>query len=92
MSEGDDLIRIARILKANGIEGDLLVSLYDISPEDIDSQEPLFIYDDGLPVPFFIEHKTGKGNDKCILHLSGVNTYMVQMDHTKLPLMKIYPT
>ena len=33
----------------------------------------MFIEFDGLPVPFFIESITAKGNSKAIVHLSGVD-------------------
>ena len=44
--------KIAQVLKSNGTDGELLVSFFDIDPEEIDLQEPVFIYMDGLPVPF----------------------------------------
>ena len=63
MSVGIELIQIARIVKSNGTDGELLVSFRDVMPEDIDIQEPVFIYSDGLPVPFFIEKIVPKGRD-----------------------------
>ena len=55
--------RIAQVLKSNGTDGELLISFFDIGPEDIDLQEPVFIYFDGLPVPFFIRSFRQRGND-----------------------------
>lgn len=52
MLEGVDLIRAARIVKSNGTDGEILMSFRDILPADIDIHEPVFIYSDGLPVPF----------------------------------------
>lgn len=52
MSEGAELIQVARIIKSNGTDGELVMGFRDILPEDIDIQEPVFIYCDGLPVPF----------------------------------------
>jgi len=46
------MLRIAQVLKSNGTQGELLVSFFDVSPEDIDLEEPVFVYFDGLPVPF----------------------------------------
>ena len=71
MSEGIELIQIARIVKSNGTDGELLASFRDVMPEDIDIQEPVFIYSDGLPVPFFIEKIVPKGRDKALLRLAG---------------------
>ncbi|MGN1233160.1 MAG: ribosome maturation factor RimM [Candidatus Cryptobacteroides sp.] len=67
-----DMLKVARILKANGTEGEVLVSFRDILPEDIDTQGPVFIYMDGLPVPFFIESFKTKGRDKALMTLTGV--------------------
>ncbi len=67
------MLQIAKIIKSNGTGGDVLMGLYDISVQDFDLKEPLFIEFDGLPVPFFIESITAKGNYKAIVHLSGVD-------------------
>lgn len=75
MPEGINLIQIARIVKSNGTEGELLMSFRDIIPEDIDIQEPVFIYADGLPVPFFIEQLTPKGQDKALVKFVDVSCY-----------------
>ena len=49
MSGEMDMLKVARILKANGTEGEVLMSFRDILPEDIDTQGPVFILMDGLP-------------------------------------------
>ena len=67
------MLQIAKIIKSNGTGGDVLMGLYDISVQDFDLKEPLFIEFDGLPVPFFIESITAKGISKAIVHLSGVD-------------------
>ena len=66
--------KIAQVLKSNGCEGELVLSLVDIAPEDIDLQEPVFIEMDGLPVPFFIESCTRRGNSRLLVHLTGVRS------------------
>ena len=48
------------------------MSFLDITPEDIDLQEPVFIEFEGLPVPFFFESFTPKGNNRAIVQLTGV--------------------
>ena len=75
MSEGIELIQIARIVKSNGTDGELLASFRDVMPEDIDIQEPVFIYSDGLPVPFFIEKIVLKGRDRALLRLADIRTF-----------------
>lgn len=74
MSEADSqkLLQIAKVLKSNGTEGGLLMGFRDISPEDITPTEPVFIYFDGLPVPYFFNSFQKKGNDKAIVTLTGV--------------------
>ena len=68
-----DFLRIARVLKSYGTEGEILVGFREIGPEDLNLKEPVFIMFDGLPVPFFIESYKEKGTSKALLHLTGVN-------------------
>ena len=65
-------LRLAQVLKSNGTEGELILSFRDFSPEDIDIEEPVFIYDDGLPVPFFFESFQKKGSNRALVRLTGV--------------------
>ena len=66
--------RIAQVLKSNGTEGELLISFFDVAPEDIDLQEPVFIEFDGLPVPFYFESFTPRGNNRALVRLTGVHS------------------
>ena len=66
------MLRIGKVLKSNGTEGGLVMSFLDIVPEDIDLQEPVFIEFDGLPVPFYFESFTPKGNNRALVQLTGV--------------------
>ena len=50
------------------------MSLMDIAPEDIDLQEPVFIEFDGLPVPFYFESFTPRGNNRALVRLTGVRS------------------
>ena len=67
-----DLLQIAQVLKSNGTEGEIILGFRDFGPEDIDLQEPVFIYFDGLPVPFFIESIAAKGPMKALVRLTGM--------------------
>ena len=67
------MLSIAKIQKSNGIEGDVLIGLIGIDAEEINTEEPVFIEFDGLPVPFFIEKLTARGSSKAIVHLTGVD-------------------
>lgn len=76
MSEaGHNLLTIARVLKSNGTDGELVLGFRDIAPEDIDLEEPVFIFFDGLPVPFYIDSFTPRGNSKALVHLTDIDSY-----------------
>ena len=68
----DDLHQVAQVLKSNGTDGELVMSFRDIAPEDINIKEPVFIVFDGLPVPFFIESFSKRGNTKALVHLTDI--------------------
>ena len=66
--------KIAQVLKSNGTDGELLISFFDVFPEDIDLQEPVFINFDGLPVPFYFESFTPRGTNRALVRLTGVHS------------------
>ena len=66
--------RIGQVLKSNGRDGELLVSFSGIAPEEIDLEEPVFIEFDGLPVPFYFESFTPRGNTRALVRLTGVHS------------------
>ncbi len=68
------MLRIAQVLKSNGTEGQLLMSFLDVSPEDIDLQEPVFIYFDGLPVPFYFDSFKPRGTHRALARLTGIHS------------------
>ena len=69
------MLQIAKIIKSNGTGGDVLMGLYDFYVLDFDLKEPLFIEFDGLPVPFFIEDISPRGNTKAVVHLTDVRSF-----------------
>ena len=66
------MLPIAKILKSNGTDGGILVSLRGVEAEEIDLKDPVFIEFDGLPVPFFIQSIQRKGTSRAVLHLNDV--------------------
>ena len=68
------MLRIAQVLKSNGTDGELLISFFDVAPEDIDLQEPVFINFDGLPVPFYFESFTQRGTNRALVRLTGISS------------------
>ena len=67
------MIPAAKILKSNGIDGDLLVGELEVDIQEINSGEPVYVYFDGLPVPFFVESFTTRGRSRAIIHLTDVD-------------------
>ena len=72
MAGYDNLQHIAQVLKSNGTDGELVMGFREIAPEDINLNEPVFIFFDGLPVPFFIESFTKRGNAKALVRLTDI--------------------
>lgn len=70
----DNLFQIARVLKSNGTEGDLLMGFRDIDTDEVDLQEPVFVKYDGLPVPFFFVSFEQKGRNRALVHLRGIES------------------
>ena len=66
------MLQIAKVLKSHGTDGGILLGFRGIDPEDIDTTEPVFIYFDELPVPFFIQSLRRRGMDKAIVTLNDV--------------------
>ena len=66
--------RIAQVLKSNGKDGGLVVSFTAVDPEEIDLREPVYIEDDGIPVPYFFESFERRGNTKALVRLTGVRS------------------
>ena len=64
--------QVAQVLKSNGTDGELVLGFREIAPEDINLQEPVFIIFDGLPVPFYIESLTKRGNSKALVRLTDI--------------------
>ena len=72
MAGYDNLQQVAQVLKSNGTDGELVMGFREIAPEDINLKEPVFIVFDGLPVPFYIETFTKRGNTKALVRLTGI--------------------
>lgn len=65
---------VAQVLKSYGTLGEVLISFLPMMPEDIDLNEPVFLYFEGLSVPFFIESFSLKGSNKALLKLEDVES------------------
>ena len=94
----DNLQQIAQVLKSNGTDGEFVMGFREIAPEDINLKEPVFIVFDGLPVPFFIESFTKRGNTKALVRLTDIESQedveeivgkAVYIDEDNLPEMTL---
>ena len=72
MTPTANLQKIAKVLKSNGTDGELLISFFAMDPEDLEIPEPVFILFDGLPVPFFVQSLRRRGQNKALVHLNGI--------------------
>lgn len=70
----NNLLQVAKVLKSNGVDGEVLMGFSAIAPEDIDLQEPMFIYYDGLPVPFYVKTCSVKGSMKALVRLEDISS------------------
>ena len=68
------MLKVAQVLKSNGTDGELLMSFLEVGPEDIDTEEPVYIYFDGLPVPFYFESFNQRGTNRALVRLTGVHS------------------
>ena len=62
-----------KVLKSWGASGEVVLSRSNDDPQDLKSQEPVFIEFDGLPVPFFFESVQEKGS-RCIVKFEDIDS------------------
>src|SRR3989339_1134973 len=66
------LLPVAKVLKSFGTKGEMVIRYSPETQEDIDKKKPVFIYYDGLPVPFFVESIQNRATDQALLKLEGI--------------------
>lgn len=74
MPDTDRFVQIGQVLKSNGTDGQVLIGLRDVDAEDISGKEPVFIFVDGLPVPYFVSVSSRRGPTRILAYLTGVKT------------------
>ena len=70
----DQLEKIGQVLKSHGADGRTIIRLYDAEDAADIEKEPVYIYFDGLPVPFFITGPAPAGGGKYAVRLTGCHT------------------
>ncbi len=65
---------VAKVVKSFGIEGEVIIKYSPNFEEELKKNEPVFIYFDGLPVPFIINEIQNKGESGARVKLNLINT------------------
>ena len=67
------LLPVARIVKSFGSNGEVIIRYSPQFNEDIDLKRPVFIYFDGLPVPFFIISTKDRGKSNSLVQIRTIS-------------------
>ncbi|MDD3034301.1 MAG: ribosome maturation factor RimM [Bacteroidales bacterium] len=68
------LLPVAKVLKSFGTDGGVILRYNNQTPDGFSLKEPVFIYFDGLPVPFFISQLQERGNDQLFVKFETIDT------------------
>lgn len=74
MQKADRFYRVGQVLKSNGTDGQVVISLCAADAADIGGKEPVFIFFDELPVPYFISSAQRRGTNKILAYLTDTVT------------------
>ena len=68
-----DLLPVAQIVKSYDVNGEVVIRMTSSILDDYNfKKEPVYIFFDGLPVPFYIESFTKRGNTKALVRLTDI--------------------
>lgn len=68
------MIEVGQITKTFGLNGELIVNLFETFPPDFNLQEPLFVIIDELAVPLFCDKFEKRGQNKALVVFSDMNS------------------
>jgi 16S rRNA processing protein RimM len=74
MIDLNECIELGYISKTHGIKGELVLRLNDVSFDDIENMELVFVLFDGLPVPFFIDEFTERNIGSLLIKFEDINS------------------
>lgn len=74
MLNEENPIKIAKIGKVFGLNGELTLRLYDTFPDQVNYEEPMFVYKNGLLVPLFINSFIKKGANKAVVIFNDIDS------------------
>ena len=67
----DKFLPVAKVIKSFGSNGEFLIR-YTVQDQKVEVKGPVFIFIDGLPVPFFVENLIRRGEDQAVVKLEEV--------------------
>ena len=70
----NNLLPVAKVIKSFGTDGGVLIRFAPGTQNKLNKKRPVFIYFDGLPVPFFIDEIEPKGAEKAFVKLGNINS------------------
>jgi len=82
-----DCIELGVLGKPHGIKGHIVLKLKNLSFEDIQEMELVFILIDGLPVPFFVEEFSERTDDSILIK---IDTILSETHARKYSDLKVY--
>jgi 16S rRNA processing protein RimM len=68
------LLPVGKVSKLFGLDGGVLINLYDSFSGNIDKEEPLFVKIDGLAVPLFVEYFERRGQKGALIRFEDIDT------------------
>lgn len=68
-----ELVQVAHIVKSYNTTGNVIIRYTTGLLEELNISEPVFIYFDNLPVPFFISSISKKGSSGAVVKFESIN-------------------
>lgn len=72
MIKEDEIIEVGKFQKTHALKGELN-ALLEIDSEFFEEGNPLIVYYDGIPVPFYPESLRRKGSESFLIKLQGID-------------------
>ena len=68
------LVKVGRISKLFGTDGGLIINLYDVFPDKMNTEEPLWVVIDSLTVPLFADKFERRGCNGALVNFADIDT------------------
>lgn len=70
----DTLLPVGKVSKLFGLDGGVLINLYDAFPDNMNIKEPLFVKIDGLAVPLFADRFERRGQKGALIRFEDIDS------------------